>query len=283
MKDRAVKDIEMALPDMEVGAAPQPQKDRKYITALARGFEILRAFKPGAGPMGNQALSEATGIPKATVSRLTHTLASLGYLRATGDRGRFEPTESILALGYAVLSNMPVIQLASGPMQEIAARYEVSLALASRDRLRMIFTETCNSKALSTLHLEVGARVPMHSTAVGRAFLAGLPEAERTFFFERIAERMPAPEWAAIRERLEDAVRQVATRGFCYVEDEWHQGMRAVGAPVRAAGGRHVMSMLCGAPAFAVSRDLLETELGPRLTHLCRSLDPTQTLTEDGA
>lgn len=278
-----MKDIEAEPSGADVGMTVPLEKDRKYVIALARGFEILRAFKPGGGSMGNQELSSATGIPKATVTRLTHTLASLGYLRATSDRGRYELTESILALGYSVLSNMPVIQLAGGPMQEIATRYEVSLALASRDRLRMIFTETCNSKALSTLHLEVGARVPMHNTAAGRAFLAGLPEAERDFFFDRIAERMPAAEWAALRDRLDEAVRQVATRGFCYVEDEWHQGMRAIGAPVHAARSRQVMSMICGAPAFAVTRELLESELGPRLTHLCRSLDPMQNLREDGA
>ena len=271
-----MKDIDDGFAEIHDGAALSAEKDRKYVTALARGFEILRAFRPGGGPMGNQDLSRATGIPKATVTRLTHTLATLGYLRTTSEKRRYEPTESILALGYAVLSNMPVIPLASGPMHQIAERYEVSVALASRDRLRMIFTETCNSKALSTLHLEVGARVPMHSTAAGRAFLAGLPDAEREFFFDRLAERIPSSDWGRVRDRLEDAVSQVETRGFCYVEDEWHPGMRAVGVPVHATGTRQVMSMLGGAPAFAVTRELLETELGPRLVHLCRNLDPMQ-------
>jgi DNA-binding IclR family transcriptional regulator len=269
-----LKDIDSTLPTEDDGDAPSA-KDRKYVTALARGFEIMRAFRPGGGPMGNQELSRATGIPKATVTRLTHTLAALGYLRTVSSRGKYEPTESILALGYAVLSNMPLRQLASGPMHELAARHEVSVALASRDRLSMIFTETVNSHALSTLHLEVGARVPIHTTAAGRAFLAGLSAQERQFFHDRFAERMPAEAWAALRPRLDAAVAEVDRRGFCYVEDEWHQGMRAVGVPLFADGGRRVLSMICGAPAFAVSREALETELGPRLTHLCRNLDQT--------
>ena len=93
--------------------SPDASADRKFITALARGFEVLRAFKPGSGALGNQELSRITHIPKATVSRLTHTLSELGYLRHLKAEGKYEPTESILALGYAVLSNMLVRQIAT--------------------------------------------------------------------------------------------------------------------------------------------------------------------------
>lgn len=50
---------------------------RKFVTAIARAFEILRSFRPGEGALGNSELSSATGLPKATVSRLTHTLPGL--------------------------------------------------------------------------------------------------------------------------------------------------------------------------------------------------------------
>lgn len=248
--------------------------DRKFVTALARGFEILRAFKPGGGPLGNQELSRITGIPKATVSRLTHTLSELGYLRHLKNEGKYEPTESILALGYAVLSNMLVRQIVHDPMQEMALQHNVSVALASRDRLSMIFVDVCNSRSLSTLHLEIGSRVPMPTTAAGRAFLAGVREPERQFFYERFEERLGTEEWGRLKVRVEDAIAQVQDRGFCYVEDEWHQGMRAVGTPLLSMDRHTVMSMICGAPSFAVERDTLERDLGPRLTHLCRSLAP---------
>src|SRR6056297_2020963 len=209
--------------------ATDPSGDRKFITALARGFEILRAFRPGGGALGNQELSAATGIPKATVSRLTHTLEELGYLRHL--QGKYEPTEAILALGYAVISNLVVRQVAHDPMMELALQHDVSVGLASRDRLSLIFVDVCRSRLLSTLHLDVGSRVPMPTTAVGRAFLAGVTDDERAFFFERFEERLGADDWANLRPRVEDAIAQVDERGYCYVEDEWHRGMRAVATP----------------------------------------------------
>jgi DNA-binding IclR family transcriptional regulator len=55
-------------------------RDRQFVNGLARGLEVLRAFRPDDGPLGNHALAERTGLPRSTVSRLTYTLTSLGYL-----------------------------------------------------------------------------------------------------------------------------------------------------------------------------------------------------------
>lgn len=247
--------------------------DRKFITSIARGFDILRAFQPGAGPMGNQELSLATGIPKATVSRLTHTLSELGYLRYLKSEAKYEPTESILSLGYAVLSNMTVRQVVREPMQNLALAQGVTVAMASRDRSSMIIVDAFNASSLSSLHLEAGSRVPIATTAVGRAFLAGLAPEERLFFFEVLAKKHPDG-WEQTRAKIDDAIAQVETRGFCYVEDDWHHGMRAVGAPLKSLGGQPLKSMLCGAPSFAVTRAKLEEELGPQLAHMCRQLTP---------
>src|SRR5215813_1294806 len=54
-----------------------PSKDRQFVTALARGLDILRAFHAGEGMLGNQEIAHRTGLPKPTVARLTHTLTDL--------------------------------------------------------------------------------------------------------------------------------------------------------------------------------------------------------------
>ncbi len=61
----------------------QAPKDRKFVEALARGLEVLRAFTHGHAVRGNQDIARITGLPKPTVSRLTYTLTQLGYLKST--------------------------------------------------------------------------------------------------------------------------------------------------------------------------------------------------------
>jgi hypothetical protein len=63
-----------------VAGATNGAKDRKFVAALARGLDILRVFTPNDGLLGNQEIAQRSGLPKATVSRLTYTLRRLGYL-----------------------------------------------------------------------------------------------------------------------------------------------------------------------------------------------------------
>lgn len=247
--------------------------DRKFVWALARGLEVLRAFKPGQGPLGNNELAAHTNLPKATVSRLTYTLTELGYLNFIKRLGKYEPAPSILALGYPVLSNLRVRQIAHDYMQQLANHSNASVALASRDRLSMIYVDACSSTALTTLRLDIGSRVDMAHTSVGRAFLAGISEAERDYIFQRLQARHGA-EWPDLKSRIDDAIAQVNERGFCYVDDEWRRDVRAVGVPLVSADGASVMAMNCGGPAFALEPQRLINDFGPRLVHLCRSIAP---------
>src|ERR1051326_5132964 len=80
-------------------AEGMPAKDRQFVTALARGLDILRAFHAGEGMLGNQEIAHRTGLPKPTVARLTHTLTELGYLNYIRRFRKYELGASVLALG----------------------------------------------------------------------------------------------------------------------------------------------------------------------------------------
>ena len=75
----------LKLEDLQTDAG----KDRNFVTALARGLEILECFKFEDRYLGNREIVEKTGLPKATVSRLTHTLTELGYLRYSERLGKY--------------------------------------------------------------------------------------------------------------------------------------------------------------------------------------------------
>lgn len=258
---------------LELEADDNGGQDRKFVAAIGRAFEILRAFRPGEGPLGNNELSAATGLPKATVSRLTHTLTRLGYLNHLEMAGKYEPSASILALGYCVLSNMRVRQLARDYMQQLAEHAGATVGLASRDRLSMIYVSMANGSSLRTMRHDVGTRVAIETGAIGRAFLAGITEKERNYFYGHF-ERAHGDKWPALKARIEACIAQVADRGFCLVDGEWQRDTRAVAAPIISPDGNTVLAMNCVAPAFQISVDALENDVGPRLAHLCRGLTP---------
>ena len=72
--------------------------DRKFVSALARGLEVLRAFTPTEGLLGNGEIVERTGLPKPTVTRLTYTLTKLGYLAYVERLGKYQLAPAALVL-----------------------------------------------------------------------------------------------------------------------------------------------------------------------------------------
>src|SRR5215469_5383641 len=88
---------------MAVWDARVADGDRKFVAALARGLEVLRAFTATDGLLGNGEIVERTGLPKPTVSRLTYTLTKLGYLTYVERLGKYQLAPAALALGYSAL------------------------------------------------------------------------------------------------------------------------------------------------------------------------------------
>jgi DNA-binding IclR family transcriptional regulator len=256
----------------EDAATDDEAKDRQFVTALARGLEVLRAFTPADAALGNQEIAARTGLPKPTVSRLTYTLTTLGYLRYSEPHGKYQLGTGVLALGYSALANMGIRQIARPFMQELAEHAGASVALGSRDRLDMIYIEYCRANSAVTLRLELGSRVPIATTAIGRALLVALPEGERNHLMEFIANRHPS-RWPRIRAGIEEALEDYRTHGFTLSLGDWQPDVYSVGVPLIPPDGSSILAVNCGGPSFLLDRAKLVEDLGPRLVNLVRNVE----------
>ncbi|MCZ7660625.1 MAG: IclR family transcriptional regulator [Xanthobacteraceae bacterium] len=259
-------------PVMGVREADADGKDRKFVTALARGLEVLRAFTPSEGQLGNGEIAERTGLAKPTVSRLTYTLTKLGYLAHLERLGKYQLTPAALALGYSALANMRIRQVARVHMQELADYAGASVALGTRDRLGLIYVEHCRSKYGVMLRLALGSRIPVATTAMGRAMIAAMSEPERDWLLGYV-KRAEGKNWPQVKAGIERAVKEVAARGFTLSLGEWERDINAVGAACLAPDGSGLFAFNCGAPAFQFTRERLESDIGPRLVNMVRNVE----------
>lgn len=248
------------------------KKDRNFVMALARGLEILRAFRPSDGLLSNQEIAARTGIPKPTVSRLTYTLTKLGYLSYSERLERYQLGTGVLALGYSSLASMGIRQVGRPLMQEFADDTGASVSLGSRDRLSMVYLENCHGQGALTLRLQVGSRVPVATTAMGRAFLAALPEAEREYLLDHI-RRKDEQAWPRVRQGIEQAVADYQEKGYCISAGDWERDVNAVGVPLVLDDGSDVVAFNAGGPSFRLPREELDRHLGPRLVNLVRTVE----------
>lgn len=260
-----------SVPDISRNMAPdQESKDRQFVTALARGLEVLRCFRAGDVGLGNLEIALRTGLPKPTVSRLTHTLTKLGYLNYSNRRGTYQLGSGVLALGYALLSGLGIREQARPLMQDLAGHADASVGLGSRDRLSMVYLECCRGPGAVTLRLDVGSRVPLATTAMGRALMSVLPDSERDYLMDHIRQKDP-DDFARIKPGIERAMRDIEDRGFCVSLGDWQPDVNSVGVPVVTAD-RTVYALNCGGPSFLLSPRKLEEDYGPRLVEIARQI-----------
>lgn len=249
-----------------------PGNDRKFVVALARGLEVLRVFTPSDRLLGNQEISARTGLPKATVTRLTYTLTLLGYLSHIERLAKYQLAPATLALGYSTLASMRIRQIARPHMQALANYSGASVALGSRDRLNLLYVEHCRAKSAVMLRLDLGSRIPIATTAMGRALIAAVPEKERDFLMRHIARR-EGKSWPKVRAGIERAVKDLAARGFTLSVGDWQKDVAAVGAALIPSDGSGIFAFNCGAPAFHFTRARLEADIGPRLVNMVRNIE----------
>jgi DNA-binding IclR family transcriptional regulator len=249
------------------------KKEPQVVTALARGLSVLRCFRQGDRFLGNQEIAERTGLPKATVSRLTNTLTILGYLNHSKRFNQYSLGTAVLSLGYSMLGNLDILKSARPLMQELADNVEASVSLAARDGLHMVYLENCVARAnMIALRIDVGARTRIANTAMGRALLCGLPEAERAELIAQIRQATPKAEWPKIKTGIDQGAIDYREKGFCFSLGDWRENVNSIAVPLIQADGS-VLAINCGGPSWQLSAEKFEKDIGPRLVEISRRLE----------
>ncbi|MET3116946.1 DNA-binding IclR family transcriptional regulator [Undibacterium sp. GrIS 1.8] len=252
-------------------ASTQAKEDRHFVTALARGLELLACFRSGDKALGNLELAERCKLPKSTVSRLTYTLTKTGHLDYVPSMGKYRLGSATLALGSAMLARLDVRQLARPLMQELADFSQGMVSLGMRDRLSMIYVENCRSQTALTLSLDIGSRIPLASTAMGRAYLAAVKADERHEILELIRQADEV-QWSAVQEGIQQSLDEYDQLTCCTSFGSWQKDVNAIAVAFYLGNGMAPVSVNCGGPAFSLSPDFLLNEVRPRLLELVQRL-----------
>jgi IclR family transcriptional regulator, positive regulator for flagellar biogenesis len=237
---------------------------RALTQTVARGLELLRAFRCEARPLSNRTIAERTGLPKATVSRITKTLVNLGYLTRIPSTGYYQVGAGVVGIGSAYLANCAVARAARPFMEGFASRHEVSLGLGVPDRLQIMYLIWCRSPKTLTLRLTAGSTLPMARTAIGKAYLWALPAAERRELLARL-KRESEERWSTVLDGINRAFADLDRDGFCIAIAELQRDTFGIAVPLVLDDGRTILALGGGAAKLDVSEALLRKTVGPDL------------------
>jgi DNA-binding IclR family transcriptional regulator len=251
-------------------------------SALARGIGILRCFSGRQQQLSRKELVARTGLPKATISRLTQTLCELGLLRPAAPPGSFVLGPDVLTFAPAVLGRLSLRHVARAAMQELADHARAQVTISAGTGAGLVFVEICQGEGSKVFRPEIGTRLSLTRTASGRAYLL----AEQPHIRERLLRRLTEEDSAQaawLTKRLSDTSQDLTQRGFAHNVGDMHPDIMGAAIPVRAPAGQ-ILVFTCTVTAFQATQEQLLADIGPRLMAVVKGVEaalPEQAATID--
>jgi DNA-binding IclR family transcriptional regulator len=169
------------------------------------------------------------------------------------------------------LAGLDVRAAARGPMQALAERTGGSVYLAVHDSLEMVLVEACRARStMFVARLDVGSRVPLPNSALGRAYLGALDEPARTRMIDSL-RLLRGSDWQALEPGLQRALAEHARTGCCLSAGEFHREINSVSVALVGPRG-DVMCFNCGGPAFAFTEQRVRSEIAPALIEMVSAI-----------
>lgn len=182
------------------------------IAVIEKAFLVLEVMSDLGRTASLKEISEASGLPKATLFRILQTLAHIGYVDQDQARSRYALTMRLFHLGRDD-SFQEAKDIALPIMEGLHARFNETVNLGILQGTHVVYAHCIETNQSLRWQVRPGARDPFHTTALGRAIVAFLPEKRRNQLLDRLQfdPRTPfAPTTRAQVEAILEATRRNA-------------------------------------------------------------------------
>ena len=216
---------------------------RDFVTALARGLQVIDAFGAPNPDMTLSEVAKRTGLNVATVRRSLMTLEELGYVRRHGKRFLLAP--KVLNLGASYLESMNLKEVAQHHLVSLVERFHDAASLTVLDRLEVVYIAHVPSDQRVRHGRSVGSRLPAHATSTGIVLLAHKSPELRERLFENGTLRGYTSRTPTTKTELKNRFAKALKDGYVVAADTIEYGAIALAVPVKNGQGQVVAALNC--------------------------------------
>lgn len=253
------------------GALAGDAGEGDVIQVVSRAFDVLRCFEGHEARLGNLEISNRCGLPRSTVSRLTHTLTRMGQLVYLPRDQKYRIGPSAVAMSASMMKGAQLRSMIRQRLQEVAEQLPGTVGFVVPDRFHLVYLQFARSASALGLHEGTGSRISMASTAAGAAYTAALaPEIGDAFIADMERE---APEAAKILKPRIEANRQLLReRGYVVACGLWSPHINGLAVPIWSPQYQTFVVVTIGLLSAMYDEERLHAEVAPLMTALGRSL-----------
>lgn len=252
-----------ASPDEVDDAAGDGANSRDYVTSLARGLEVLRAFNRTRRKMTLSEVAAETGNTRAGARRILLTLVREGY--AVADGRLFDLTPQVLELGFSVLSSKGTWDVARPFIEHLSEEIRESVSAAVLDEYSVVYVNGTQYHRVISVGITLGRRFPAHCTATGRVLLAALPEEKWPEMLDAIPLTKMTERTVSDRAAFRAVLEDVRDKGWSLVNQELEIGLMSIAVPVTLSSGAVIGAVNVGIPTLRMTPEGMVSEILPKL------------------
>jgi DNA-binding IclR family transcriptional regulator len=221
--------------------SPNKPARRGTIQSVDRAARILKVLASGPRRLGVSEIADRLGLTRPTVHGLLQTLQAHGFVEQDRDSDKYQLGAGLLQLGNSYLDLNELRSRSLVHAERLAARADAAVRVGVMHGASVVIVHHVFRPDATLQILEVGAELPLHASALGKAMLAYAPEPALA---DLLAEPLPkltsrtlGP--AALREEL----AEVRERGFARERDEAILGESSLASPIFDHSG-HVVGAI---------------------------------------
>src|SRR5216110_1097757 len=206
------------------------------LSSVANAIRLLTSFSGEEDELGITTLAGRLRLAKSTVHRLAATLTGAGFLEQNDETGKYRLGLALFELGSLVRRRMDVADAARQKLRELLEMTGETVQLGIVDHLSVLYVYEMESRRAIRMAAAVGARAPLHCTAVGKVLLAYQPPD----YVKELVERgltQHTDHTVTKRDALLAVLKEVRARECAIDDEESEIGLRAIAAPVRNQRG----------------------------------------------
>jgi IclR family acetate operon transcriptional repressor len=226
------------------------------VAVLHKALDLLECL--AAAPLTAADISKRIGVAKPTVYRLLSTLQSRGFIDKEPDGSRYMIGSAVHALGAGPGSPTDLISLTRPFTAKLAATYGETINVAVKSGDQILYVDVLQSGHRLRTEIPAGGRDHIHSTALGKAILAELPEGEARAILTTIDLVPVTPSTITAVPALLRQFAMIRQTGYAVDDEENEVGSVCVAAAIRGPDGRPVGAISISGPRWRIDDQLVK-------------------------
>jgi DNA-binding IclR family transcriptional regulator len=237
------------------------------IQVVSRAFDVLRCFEGHEARLGNLEISNRCGLPRSTVSRLTHTLTRMGQLVYLPRDQKYRIGPSAVAMSTAMMKGLQLRNLIRLRLQDVAEQLPGTVGFVIPDRFHLVYLEYARAANALGLHESTGSRIAIGTTAAGHAYAAALAPEVGDALLGEMEREMPSAA-KALRPRIENDRSFLKENGYVVACGLWSPHINGLAVPLWSPQYQTVVVVTIGLLSAMFDEKRLHREVAPLMIEL---------------